>query len=197
MKTLCILAVAALLTASCNTTHKATLMELKNKNSNYQMSYDAMRRGAVLNIDSNGNINKILSEVQPDAAIATTTELTSKLAAQIPSGQNVSLEQITRITETLSKLGERTAPVNMLRDALYRLEEHCINFKEQCQGDSYWTSFNTVVSAITNLQKEVSQTVEAEAEKAKAEAGKLEQETKKIKEFKTLTPEDKAQYNLY
>ena len=60
----------ALLLTSCGTSHKATLKELKSTSSNYQMSYDAMRRGSILSIDKNGDIDKILSEVQPDAAIA-------------------------------------------------------------------------------------------------------------------------------
>lgn len=148
------------------------------------MSYDAMRRGAVLNIDEKGKINKILSEVQPDAAIATTTDLTNKLATQLPSGQNISLEQITKITETLSKLGERTASVNMLRDALYRMEEHCINFEAQCKGETYWESFQVVIKAITTLQEEVSKTAESEAKEEMA------------KTLRALTPEERAKYNL-
>ncbi|WP_160139493.1 hypothetical protein [Chryseobacterium sp. c4a] len=183
MKTIIYLLILSLL-ASCNMQHRAIVKELKTSNSNYQMSYDAMRRGAVLNIDEKGKINKILSEVQPDAAIATTTDLTNKLAAQMPSGQSVSLEQITKITETLSKLGERTASVNMLRDALYRMEEHCINFESQCKGELYWQSFQIVVEAITDLQKEAAKTAESEAKEEMA------------KTLRVLTPEERAKYNI-
>jgi hypothetical protein len=179
----------ALLLTSCGTSHKATLEELKNTTSNYQMSYDAMRRGSILSINKDGKIEKILSEVQPDAAIATTTDITSKLMGKLSSGDSVSAEQMTKITESLSKLGERTAPVNMLRDALYRLEEHCINFKEHCTEDFYLKSFNNIVNNITDLQQKISETAKSEADKAQAEEGK-------IKIFRTLTPEEQEKYNL-
>lgn len=169
---------------SCNIRHKATLKELQNKGSNYQMSYDATRRGAVVSLDNNGKIDKILSEVQPDAAIATTTDITSQLAAKLKSGADVSAEQITKIAETLSKLGERTAPVNMLRDALYRLEEHCINFPDQCKDDKYFNSFNNVVNLIVELQGKISETA---ASDAKAEEAKT---------LRVLTPEEREKYNL-
>ena len=148
---------------SCNIRHKATLKELENKGSNYQMSYDATRRGAVISLDSTGKIDKILSEVQPDAAIATTTDITSKLTGKLKTGDSVSAEQITKIAETLSKLGERTAPVNMLRDALYRLEEHCVNFPKQCQDEKYFNSFDKVVNLIVKLQEKISETAASDA----------------------------------
>ncbi|AZA58971.1 hypothetical protein EG349_09885 [Chryseobacterium shandongense] len=169
---------------SCNIRHKATLKELENKRSNYQMSYDATRRGAVISVDSTGKIDKILSEVQPDAAIATTTDITSKLTGKLKTGDSVSAEQITKIAETLSKLGERTAPVNMLRDALYRLEEHCINFSDDCKGDRYFNSFDKVVNLIVELQAEISETA---ANEARAEEAKT---------MRTLTPTEREKYNL-
>ncbi|MCJ8152434.1 hypothetical protein MKJ01_01500 [Chryseobacterium sp. SSA4.19] len=187
MKNLLFLLIMSMAIFSCGTSHKATLEELKSTRSNYQMSYDAMRRGTVLSLDENGKIESILSEVQPDAAIATTTEITSKLAGNLSQHKNISIDQMTKIAETLSKLGERTAQVNMLRDALYRLEEHCINFKNECKGEVYWNSFNNVVQAITAIQKGVVETAEKEVEKASVEL-------KKIQEFKTLPPEEKAMY---
>lgn len=76
-----------------------------------------------------------MQEVQPDAAIATKREITTKLMAKLKSGDSVSGKK-----EILSKPGERTAPVNMLRDALYRMEEHCVNFPDHCPKDLYWKS---------------------------------------------------------
>ncbi|MCY1659946.1 hypothetical protein [Chryseobacterium sp. SL1] len=187
MKNILFLLGIVMLFFSCGASHKATLEELKGTRSNYQMSYDAMRRGTVLSLDDNGKIESILSEVQPDAAIATTTELTTKLAGNLSKEKSVSIDQMTKITETLSKLGERTAQVNMLRDALYRLEEHCINFKNECKGDVYWKSFNSVVEAITDIQKGTVETAEKEVEKANIEL-------KKIQELKTLSPEEKTIY---
>jgi len=181
------LIVLLLIVTSCNM-HKATLKELKHKNANYQMSYDAARRGSILSFDSNGKM-KILSEVQPDVAITQTTDLTSKLSAKLKSGDSITAEQLTKITENLSVLGERTAAVNMLRDALYRLEEHCINFPEKCSEDNYWQRFDTIVKTVTNLQKEISKQKQEDAKKVKSEKEKL-------KYFSELSEEDKNKYNL-
>ncbi len=183
MKTLLFLLGTGILLASC-ATHNTKLEELKSTSSNYQISYDATRRGSVVSISGTGEINTVLSEVQPDAAIATTREITTKLMAKLKSGDSVSADQITKITETLSKLGERTAPVNMLRDALYRLEEHCVNFKDHCQDGRYWDSFQTVIKAITDVQKEISSTAASEA--------KAEEE----KTLRALTPDERKKYRL-
>lgn len=189
----------AIILIACKT-HSATLEELKDKN--YQMSYDAMRRGAVLSINKEGKIVRILSEVQPDAAIATTREITTKLMANLQKGNSVTGENMTKITETLSKLGERTAPVNMLRDALYRMEEHCINFPEHCPKELYWKSFDSVVTSVTRLQKQISDLGASEAVQAKSEAERTKNEAEKVKNeaellrietFKKLNIEGKAE----
>lgn len=172
---------------SCRSS-KSTLRELKYNNVNYQMSYDASRRGSILSFDSFGKM-KILSEVQPDVAVTQTTELTSKLSAKLKTGDSISAEQLTKITENLSELGERTAAVNMLRDALYRLEEHCINFPEKCSEDKYWQRFDTVIKTITNIQKQISS-------QKKDEVAKTKVELKKIIEFSKLSEDDKIKYNL-
>jgi hypothetical protein len=102
----------------------------------------------------------------------------------LKTGDSVSAEQITKIAETLSKLGERTAPVNMLRDALYRLEEHCVNFPEQCKDEKYFNSFDKVVDLIVKLQGEISETA---ANEARAEEAKT---------LRALTPQERDKYNL-
>lgn len=89
MKNIIVIVASIVLFNSCNT-HKATLKELKSTQSNYQMSYDAMRRGAIVSIRDNGKVDKILSEVQPDAAIATTRDITTSLMAKLKSGDSVS-----------------------------------------------------------------------------------------------------------
>lgn len=188
MKNIILTITGLALIISCNT-HKATLKELTNTRGNYQMSYDAMRRGAIVSIRDNGKVDKILSEVQPDAAIATTRDITTSLMAKLKSGDSVSGENITKITETLSKLGERTAPVNMLRDALYRMEEHCVNFPDHCEKERYWKSFDTVVTSVTRLQQQISDISKNEAEKAKQESDQLLVET-----FRDLNIEEKSEF---
>ncbi|WP_294301738.1 hypothetical protein [uncultured Chryseobacterium sp.] len=173
---------------SCVPQHTMTFKELKSMNSNYQMSYDAMRRGSMISINEKGRIDKVLSEVQPDAAIATTREVTTRLMAKLKSGDSVSGENITKITETLSKLGERTAPVNMLRDALYRMEEHCVNFPDHCPKELYWKSFDSVVTSVTRLQQQISETARNEAEKAK-------QEKATVDKLSDLTQNEKKDFN--
>jgi hypothetical protein len=169
-----ILLLLLFLIASCNV-HKTTLKELKNTKSNYQMSYDALRRGAILSIKSDGTLDKILSEVQPDAAIAQTIGITTNLSAKLASGDDFSAEQITNITESLTTLGERTAAVNILRDALYRLEEHCINFPSNCSSDEYWKRYDIVIKAVTDLQGQLTEQKKADVEKMKAKVSELKE----------------------
>lgn len=156
----------------CNT-HKATITELKSKTSNYQMTYDAMRRGTIITIDKDGKVSKMLAEVQPDAAITQTTDFTNKLSAKLKSGDSLTASQIVKITESLTKLGERTAAVNILRDALYRLEEHCINFPVKCE-ENYWPQYNNVVKQIVELQSQFTK-------QAEQETAKIAEETRKLK----------------
>ncbi|MDQ0784334.1 hypothetical protein [Chryseobacterium sp. W4I1] len=130
-----------------------------------------------------------MQEVQPDAAIATKREITTKLMAKLKSGDSVSGKNRTKITEILSKPGERTAPVNMLRDALYRMEEHCVNFLiivlKICIGK--------VVISVTRLQQQISEISKNEAAKAKDEkeivnklSGLNEDEKKEFQEMLKL-----------
>lgn len=174
---------------SCNT-HKATIKDLKSKKTNYQMSYDAMRRGTIVTIDSEGKVSKMLAEVQPDAAIAQTTDLTNSLTAKLKSGDELTASQITKITESLSTLGQRTAAVNILRDALYRLEEHCINFPAKCE-DNYWERYDTVVKQIVELQKQM-------AKQDSEKTAQAAEETKRVKaeiQLKSLDTEFDARTN--
>lgn len=162
----------------CNT-HKSVITELKPGQSNYHFSYDAMRRGVVVGIDSTGKINKLLGEVQPDAAIATATDITNKLGLGLQNGAKIDVEIATKITEALLELGQRTAGVNMLRDALYRLEEHCINFENDCKGQQYFSRFELVVKAIVELEKEAVKNQKAKALGKNADAMKTNAEAVK------------------
>jgi hypothetical protein len=138
--------ITSLLLFSC-ATHQTKITELKNSRSNYLASFDATKRGSIISFKENGEIDKILSEVQPDAVIASTIDFTNKLSIT----DKLTSDQIVKITESLTTLGERTANVNILRDALYRMEEHCVNFKEHCDKETYWKNFDSVISKITGL----------------------------------------------
>ncbi|KQT21923.1 hypothetical protein ASG31_00845 [Chryseobacterium sp. Leaf404] len=179
--------------SSCNT-HKSIVTELKPQQSNYHFSYDAMRRGVILGIDSNGKINKLLGEVQPDAAIATTTDVTSKLGLGLQNGAKIDVENATKITEALSELGQRTAGVNMLRDALYRLEEHCINFENDCKGQQYFARFELVVKSIVDLEIQAAKNQKAKALGKTADAIKTNAEA--VKKNAEVLRSDQLQYEI-
>lgn len=84
----------------------------------YLAKYDAEKRGALIYKDDAGKVYTI-SEVQPDVAISSILELSSKLK----KGEEFTAEQTVNITRTVAQLGERTEAVNILRDALHRLSE--------------------------------------------------------------------------
>ncbi len=80
--------------------------------------YTASRRGSMIFVDPNNNV-RILSENPPDVAVASITELSAKLKAS----DEIDAEAVLRTQRSIAELGKRTAAVNMLRDALYRLNE--------------------------------------------------------------------------
>lgn len=80
--------------------------------------YDATKRGSLMYIDKNGRI-RVLAENPPDAAIQSITNITA--SANVDGKVEASLAYET--SKSIAELGKRTAGVNMLRDALYRLNE--------------------------------------------------------------------------
>jgi len=82
--------------------------------------YDATRRGSMLYIDKNQRV-RMLSENPPDAAIQSITEITAKVSGL--KGDVGEAEAAFKAQKSIAELGKRTAAVNMLRDALYRLNE--------------------------------------------------------------------------
>lgn len=66
----------------------------------------------------NGKI-RVLAENAPDAAIQSITDISAK----VKGIESVDVEAAFKTQRTIAQLGKRTAAVNMLRDALYRLNE--------------------------------------------------------------------------
>lgn len=81
--------------------------------------YDATKRGSVMYV-KDGKI-RVLAENAPDAAIQSITEITAKIKGM--KGDVSEAEAALKTQRTIAELGKRTAAVNMLRDALYRLNE--------------------------------------------------------------------------
>lgn len=91
---------------------------IKKDNGTFLWSYyDATKRGSVMYV-KDGKI-RVLAENSPDAAIQSITAITAKANIK---GQ-VDAEFALNTQRTIAQLGKRTAAVNMLRDALYRLNE--------------------------------------------------------------------------
>lgn len=80
-------------------------------------SYKADKRGSLI-VVKDGQAT-MLSEVQPDAIISSVMKFTNKLDIK----GKFTADQAVDITQAVTKLGERTEAVNILRDALYRLAE--------------------------------------------------------------------------
>ncbi len=79
--------------------------------------YDASKRGSVMYV-KDGKI-RVLAENAPDVAFQTINEISAKANV---TGQ-VDAEVLIKTQRAVAELGKRTAAVNMLRDALYRLNE--------------------------------------------------------------------------
>ena len=141
-----IVGIFCLLVLSSCAGHRPITQKLDTTNGSYHISYDATRRGNFITL-AEGKVITSLAEVQPDVALANALELTSKLK----QGEKLDAEQMTKITESLTVLGERTAAVNILRDALFRLEEHCLNSKGNC-GNEYWYRFDAILEAVKEMQ---------------------------------------------
>lgn len=108
---------------------KASIEQLqlfKNKDTSiieptlFWAQYDATRRGSMLYVDKNQRI-RMLSENPPDAAMETIMGITAKVKGL--QGDIGEAEAAFNAQKSIADLAKRTAAVNMLRDALYRLNE--------------------------------------------------------------------------
>lgn len=93
----------------------------EGKGNAFVAAFDASSRASVVSIDKTGKLT-VVAEVPPDVIVSSTVELLGKISAANKSGEITGEAQV-RITEAVTQLGRRTAAVNILRDALYRLQE--------------------------------------------------------------------------
>ncbi|HLS36753.1 MAG TPA: hypothetical protein VK023_00650 [Sphingobacterium bovisgrunnientis] len=103
--------------------------------------YDATRRGSVMYVTYDGRI-RVLSENAPDAALQSITEITGKLDGL--KGDIAKAEAMFKTQKSIAELGKRTAAVNMLRDALYRLNEIYYATAEEKKNNQELLSSNTI-----------------------------------------------------
>ena len=117
----------SILITSCGVFEKSasisTQQLYKNKDKDqgtlFWAQYDASKRGSMVFVDPDNNV-RVLSENPPDVAMQTITELSTKIKG---TGEISEVEAILKTQQSIAELGKRTAAVNMLRDALYRLNE--------------------------------------------------------------------------
>ncbi len=139
------------------------------KNRFYVIPFDATMKSNLIYIDSSGKMN-VLSEVQPDAAYETLVNVTNSLLAKVNKKADISANNAVNITQSLAELGKRTVAVNILRDALYRLEEYNMNdtLRVQLNKDTVNPTY-LLYKEILNTAKLIAQ-AEVNAENQKAQA---------------------------
>ena len=113
---LVVLLTASLAATGCRTfTSPARHKPLGQSSKVEWMDFDASRRGGFL-IQTNTPFQLIL-EPAPDVAITSVAEFITKASVK----DKFTAEQTTKITESLTSLGERTEAVMVLRESLFRL----------------------------------------------------------------------------
>lgn len=80
--------------------------------------YDASKRSSVMYLSENGEL-RVLAENSPDVAYQTILDINAKVKVT----DEVDAEAALKTQRSVAQLGKRTAAVNMLRDALYRINE--------------------------------------------------------------------------
>lgn len=167
--------------------------------------YDATKRGSLIYIDKNGRI-RVLAENPPDAAIQSITNITA--SANVSGKVDASL--VYKTSKSIAELGKRTASVNMLRDALYRLNEMYYATRDEKENyikffyDKGYTKENVKslfedksLSSIKNIDslfikvidnaKEIAiKEAEADIEKSKSDISKYKNDKAKMEVLKVI-----------
>ncbi len=169
--------------------------------------YDATKRGSLMYIDKNERI-RVLAENPPDAAIQSITNITA--SADIDGKVDAKLAMET--SKSIAELGKRTAAVNMLRDALYRLNEMYYATKDEKEDnikllinsnkgfsieniksflvEKHLSSIQNIdslfVKVIDNAKEIAIKEAEADIEKSKSDIPKYEADKAKMEAFKAV-----------
>lgn len=115
--------------------------------------YDASKRSSVMYLSENGEL-RVLAENSPDVAYQTILDI----GAKVKVTDEVDAETALKTQRSVAQLGKRTAAVNMLRDALYRINEIYYASQDYKKRliDSALFSKNTALKGIitTNLNSD-------------------------------------------
>lgn len=103
--------------------------------------YDASKRSSVMYLSENGEL-RVLAENAPDVAYQTILDINAKVKVT----DEVDAEAALKTQRSVAQLGKRTAAVNMLRDALYRINEmyYASQDYKKRMGDSVLFSKNQI-----------------------------------------------------
>src|SRR6266550_2202154 len=117
------------LTAGCETFTPPTQTKVVLDKQASMVDTVATRRGTYLiNRGTESDPKWVLvAEPPPDAALASAVKAAAEVAAKTAAGLDASGKGSIEVTQTLTKLVERTQAVTILRDSLYRLSEAYAN----------------------------------------------------------------------
>lgn len=171
MKNYPVYAIMILLFTSCShQLHKKSLVESAKMQAQV-LNNDASRRNAYFIYDVEKNKAVTLSEPPPDAIVSQITSLTNKLKAKT----ELDTEQSVAITENIIQLGQRTVAVNILRDALFRLNELNVNNQNTPMDASSKELFDRILSVSEKIA--LADEERAKAQNKEAEAKLVQQKT--------------------
>lgn len=193
MKTVLIVSfsIITLSLASCSAekNHPANAKPLSmfsnEKKSAYLVDYDASRRGSIVYIDYETNKINIISEPPPDAMVSVLSELDAKVDV---TGK-VSAELANKYAETITQLGKRSVADNILRDALYRLNEYKLNFGS-FDADSK-ELFNRILNVAESIANTEQAALQNDIKEKEVEQDKIELEKLKIEQSNIDLPQVK------
>lgn len=176
MKTRILIMMLSIIIGSTSCSHQLRLKDLvKNDKMEAKVSNnDASRRNAYFIYDHINNKITTLSEPPPDAVVAQTTELANKLKLE----GKIDTEQTVKLAESIVELGQRTVAVNILRDALFRLNEMNVNNQNKEMDKISADLFDKILLAAKEIS--MADILRAKADKAQAEANLVEADVKKV-----------------
>lgn len=174
---------ALMILAGCETFTRPTQRIQLQRDSVVLVDTVATRRGTYLVRQGDGNDARwmLVAEPPPDAAMASAVQAAAEVAGK--AAANSSGEASITVTQTLTKLVERTQAITILRDSLYRLSEAYAN--GTIDKATYAAKFGEVLA----VAERIARTQELAEENEKQRLGLKRQIINNMK----LSPEERFQ----
>lgn len=175
-KTLSLIVVFALY--SCGSTSKLSeIKDDKGKVLAHHVSYDASKRGSLIYTDKKGN-QIMISEPPPDVA----TKLATDLGAKVNPASGTEISAYMSTSKAIAELGKRTASVNMLRDALYKLSEMRMSGAIDSETKELFCEILVAIKDMHNVEMEQLK-ADTAASKAQEAASNAKEAEAKVNQF--------------